>query len=339
MRPFKVALVGVEGEPVPDWVSQELTKEGIDFFVRECTTREELAQYAGDADLVWVWGSQVLTADSLAAIPCCGAIVRTGSGTDNVPVAEATQLGIVVANTPEAVCDEVSDHAIGLLFAVIRQIAAQDRAVREGKWDPQVAKHRWHLRGQMLGLVGFGHIGRLVAHKLSGFEMEFLAYDPYVSAEAMVNQGVRFASLEEVLSQSDFISLHCPLTKDTYHLIGERELRLVKPNAVLINTSRGSVIDESALLRALTEGWIAAAGLDVLEQEPTAPDNPLLRLDNVVITPHIAGYSDVYLDKFWRYSVETVIALANGQWPRAYVNREVKPRWRLGSRSLCENSS
>ena len=329
MRPFKVALVGVEGEPVPDWVFQELAKEGIDFFVRECATREELAQYAGDADLVWVWGSRVLTADSLAAIPRCGAILRTGSGTDNVAVDEATQVGIIVANTPEAACDEVSEHAIGLLFAVIRQIAAQDRAVRKGMWDSRVARHRWHLQGQTLGLVGFGHIGRLVARKLGGFEMEFLAYDPYVSAEAMANQGVRSASFEQALSQSDFIFLHCPLTKGTYHQIGEREFRLMKPNVILINTSRGSIIDENALVHALHEGWIAAAGLDVLEQEPTSPDNPLLKLDNVVITPHIAGYSDLYFDKCWKYSVETVIALANGQWPRSYVNRAVKPRWPL----------
>jgi phosphoglycerate dehydrogenase-like enzyme len=164
---------------------------------------------------------------------------------------------------------------------------------------------------------------------MSGFEMKILAYDPYVSADVMVVNGVRAAELDEVLSESDFVSISCPLCEDTYHLIGERELRLMKPEAILINTARGSVIDEGALYRSLTEGWIAAAGMDVFEQEPVDPDNPLLQLDNVVVTPHIGSRSDESAPESWRLSVETAIALANGHWPRSYVNRDVKPRWDL----------
>ena len=330
MKRFKVALISLDQQIVPDWAPKKLADEGIEFAVKECLTRQDLAEMAGDADVVWVLGShQVLYAENLDVIPNCGAIIRTGSGTDNIPIEEATRLGIVVANTPDALTDAVAEHAIGLLFAVIRHIPLQDRAVRRGVWDRDLAMPRLLLRGQTLGLVSFGRISQAVARKLNGFDLTILAYDPYVSSEAAERLGGRLTRLDEVLSRSDFVSIHCPLTKETHHLIGEHELRQMKPEAILINTARGSVIDEAALLRALTEGWIGAAGLDVLEQEPIPPDNLLLQLDNVVITPHIAGYSDEYLPNSWRLSVETAIDLAQGRWPRSYVNPEVKPRWNL----------
>jgi D-3-phosphoglycerate dehydrogenase len=330
MRRFKTALVGLDGQTVPDWVPARLAEEQIDLVVRECITDEDLVHYAADADVVWLFGgSRVVTAQNISLLKRCGAILRTGSGTDNVPVEAATQHGILVANTPDATVDAVSDHALGLLFAALRQIAVQDRAIRGGTWDRTVAWPRWSLRGRTLGLVGFGRIGQLLVRKLSGFEMTTLACDPQVSAEVMAKHGVRAAGLDELLSRSDVVSLHCPLTSATRHLIDERALRKMKPTAVLINTSRGPVIEERALVRALTEGWIMAAGLDVFEQEPLGPDHPLLRLNNVVLTPHIAGYSDEYLEASWRLSVETVVALSQGRRPRAYVNRPESPRWTL----------
>ncbi len=328
-KPFKVALVGSEGHVVPEWVRQELADAGIEFVARECANEQELARYAGDADLVWVWGGGLLTAERLARLPRCGAIVRSGSGTDNVPVAEATKRGIIVANTPDAISDCVSDHAIALLLAVIRRIPIQDRTVRRGIWDFQIPEYRWHLRGNTVGLVGFGHIARLVARKLSGFNVKIIASDPLVSADEMAKDSVEAVSLEEMLSRSDFVSLHCPLTPKTRHLISEPQLRMMKASAILINTSRGPVVDEKALVVALREGQIAAAGLDVTEQEPTPPNNPLLKLDNVVITPHVAGMSDEYVENFWRYSVEAILALSEHRWPPSYVNRDVKPRWEM----------
>ena len=329
MSRFKVVLVDFDGNSLPAWVSEAFAKEGIDFVARECKTTADLAQHAADADVVWNWGSRLITAESLALLSQCGGIIRTGSGTDNIPVEAATQRGIVVANTPEAHNDAVSDHAIGLLFAVMRQIPARDRDVRSGKWNAARPWPAWHLHGQTLGLVGFGHIARLVAKKMRGFDLALLANDPYVSPDVMINESVRPASLEAVLSESDFVFLHCPLTKETYHLVGERELRLMKSNAILINTARGAVVDEPALIRALTEGWIAAAGLDVLEQEPPAPDNPLFKLNNAVLTPHIAGHSDEDLEFCFQLSVEAAIALAQGHWPRSYVNHGVTPRMKL----------
>ena len=328
-NPFKVALVGSETHPVPEWVRQELADAGIDFVAHECQSEQEFQEYGGDADLVWVFGGKRIKPEVLRLFPRCGAIIRSGSGTDNILVEAATELGIIVANTPEAVADPVSNHTIGLLLAVTHRIAVQDRAVRQGRWDQQRDEHRWHLRGQTLGLVGLGHIGRLVARKLNAFDMKILAFDPVVSAEEMAEVSVEAASFEDVLSRSDFISIHCPLTSKTRHLIGEPQFRLMKSDAVLINTSRGPVVDEKALVAALQQGQIAAAGLDVTEQEPTPPDNPLLKLDNVVITPHIAGYTDQFVEDFWRHSVKAVHALAEHRWPPSYVNRDVKPRWEM----------
>ena len=201
-----------------------------------------------------------------------------------------------------------------------------DLAVRRGAWSGALGHEAGTLRGRTFGLVGFGHIRELVG-KLSGFNLKVLVHDPFVDADAMRSLNVEPATLEHLLSESDVVSLHCPLTPRTRHLIGENQLRLMKPTATLINTSRGPVVDEAALVRALTEGRLAAAGLDVLEQEPPASaDHPLFQLDNVVITPHVAGYATGGLERRWKLSVETVLALAAGKWPPSCVNPAVQPR-------------
>ena len=330
MAKFKVALVGYDAPNVPDWVGETIEKEGMEFVHRQCVGREELAETAHDADIVWVLGScKCMQKGNLAVLDRCGAIVRTGSGTDNIPVAEATEKGIVVANTPEAISTQVADHTVGLLMAVIRHIPIHDRLVREGVWDRMRGWPQWHLTDQTFGLVGFGHIAQLVARRMRGFEVKLAACDPFVGEEKMAEMDVRKLDLDELLEQSDFVSIHCPLNDKTRHLIGERELRLMKPSAVLVNTARGPVVDEPALIKALREGWISAAGLDVLEKEAADLDNPIFKLENTVITPHIAPYSDIYFPNFWKYSVETVIDLYHRRWPRSYVNKDVKPRWEL----------
>ena len=204
-------------------------------------------------------GSRVITADILPLLRRCRVILRTGTGTDNIPVEAATRLGIVVANTPEATMHQVAEHAIGLLFAVIRRIAEQDRLVRQGIWDRYRAWPDWHLVGRTLGLVGFGRIARLVARKVSGLELKVIASDPAVEAPIMAEHGVEKVGLDDLLARSDFVSVHVPLSEKTRHLIGERELRLMRPRAVLINTARGEIIDQPALVRALSEGWDRSA--------------------------------------------------------------------------------
>jgi D-3-phosphoglycerate dehydrogenase len=215
------------------------------------------------------------------------------------------------------------------LFAVMRQIVVQDRQVRNRKWDRYNGFPRFHLRGQTLGLVGFGRIAQTVARKLSGFQLTCLAYDPFVASEVFQRSSVQSVSLDELLERSDFVSLHCPLTPGTRHLIGAAQFEKMKREAILVNTSRGPVIDESALIAALNSGRIAGAGLDVLDPEPPDWSNPLLAMANVVITPHIGGYSDESLPNSWRLSVETATDLWSGKWPRSCVNPGLKPRWNL----------
>jgi D-3-phosphoglycerate dehydrogenase len=330
MSQFNVALVALDAPGIPEWVPAKLAKAGVALAVRECKSDADVIDLGRDADLVWVFGgSRVVTAACVPHLPRCIAIVRTGSGTDNVPVDAATQAGIVVANTPDALTDGVSDHVVGLLFAVLRQIAVHDRSIRNGVWNRDCGWPRFPLSGRTLGLVGFGRIAQRVHRKLRGFELTTLAFDPLVSAEAMAAQGVQSATLDDLLARSDVVSIHCPLTPQTRHLIDETALRRMKKTAVLINTSRGPVIDEAALVRALSEGWIAAAGLDVLDPEPPAATNPLLRLDNVVLTPHIASYTDEYFDHCWRHSVDAVLAIAHGRKPASVVNRPANPRLTL----------
>lgn len=321
MPHLTVALVASDMSPTPDWVPERLAEGGIELLERPCSYPADVESAAGDTDVVWLMGgSRVLTAEVLPRLRRCRVILRTGTGTDNVPVEVATRLGILVANTPEATMHQVAEHAIGLLFAVTRQIALQDRLVRRGIWDRDRAWPDWHLVGQTLGLVGFGRIARLVARKAAGLEMTIIAFDPAVDALTMEELGVEKTGLDDLLARSDFVSLHVPLSGPTFHLIGDRELRLMKPHSVLINTSRGGIVDQPALVGALSEGRIAAAGLDVLETEPPAPDDPILSLDNVVLTPHIAGYSDLFRERFWSDSVETLLAMARDGRPLWVVN-------------------
>ncbi len=325
---LNVSLIDLDEKPLPDWVPKRLAEEGISLHVHQCASREDLARHAGAAEVVWLFGGKHILHGNLDVIPECWAIIRTGSGTDNVPVAEATARGIVVANTPAAFTDGVSDHTIALLFAVLRRVVALDRAVRRGAWDQVVKEPLNAVTGRTLGLVGFGLIPREIVRKLAGFNLKILAFDPFVAREAMAQLGVEAVDLDTLLGRADFVSLHCPLTDQTRHLIGERQLRLMKPGAILINTARACrrrAGTRAGALRRPTRGH----GLDVLEPEPPASDNPLFPLDNVVVTAHAAGCSVDGIEARWRLSVETVLAFAACQWPASCVNPEVRPRQQL----------
>lgn len=326
---FKVAFAHNNGRTVPKWVADALSKEGIHLVARDCETGDELVDLAADADLVWLFSeSQIVSDETLPLLKQCGAILRTGSGTDNIPIDAATRAGIVVTNTPAGLADAVSDHTIGLLLGLARRVTLHDRAVRKGIWDRELSVPLI-LRGKAVGIVGFGHIGQRVAKKLSGFDMCLLVCDPFADDAAVAQHGASKVELDELLEQSDFVLLHCALTDDTFHLIDEAALERMKPTAYLINTSRGPVVDETALTRALQAEWIAGAGLDVFEDEPPAVDNPLFSLENVVLTAHIASHSEEFFDQLYNSSIETIVDLKNGRWPASIVNRGVKPRWTL----------
>jgi len=285
---------------------------------------------ARDADAFVFSGG--FTAEMLAKAPKCRIIARDGVGFDAVDVAAATSRGVWVTIIPDALVDDVADHALLLLMAANRRLSYLDGSTRAGEWRPAQMNVYGNpprkLKGSTLGIVGLGRIGRGVAERARGFGMSILAADPVTTTEAARAVGAELVPLDVLLARSDFVSLHVPLGEGTHHLIGERELRLMQPSAILVNTARGAVVDEPALIRALQEGWIRGAGLDVFEKEPVDADNPLLKMSNVVVTPHIASASDVSNVERRREAAGEVLRVLSGGLPRpeAVVNKELFAR-------------
>jgi D-3-phosphoglycerate dehydrogenase len=240
-----------------------------------------------------------------------------------------------VTNVPSNWCEnEVADHAMALLLAVARKINVYDRTTRGGTWQWQSGSPIHRLRGSVLGLLSFGAIARAIAARAAGFGMLITAHDPYLSAEEITAAGVKGVSFDELVAKSDCLVIQAPLTAHTHHLFDEAQLRRMKSTAILINTARGPLIDDRALYRALSEGWIAGAGLDDIEEEPAKvrdwrPDNPLFGLDNVVITPHAAYYSEESIGTVRRFAAEEVVRVLTGQAPLSAVNAGelVEARW------------
>jgi D-3-phosphoglycerate dehydrogenase len=219
----------------------------------------------------------------------------------------------------------VADHALTLILATFRRLVVQDRLVREGRWRegrPMLLQHP-RLMGQTLGLIAFGHVARAVAMRARGFGLHMVAYDPYVEELVMSPYGVEPVGLTELLQRSDIVSMHAPATPEAHHLLREEHFRLMKPSALFINTGRGPTVDEAALVKALEEGWIAGAGLDVLEQEPPEPSNPLLRMDNVILTAHVASASARFDAARLRRVGQEIALVLRGRWPRSCVNPSV----------------
>jgi D-3-phosphoglycerate dehydrogenase len=248
-----------------------------------------------------------------------------------VDVDAATARGIPVTNVPDTFIEEVADHAMMLILATYRRLTTMDRMVRDGRWAEgrPILSQFPRLMGQTLGLIAFGHVARAVAVRARAFGFHILAYDPYVEELVVSQYGVEPVNLTELLQRSDIVSMHAPSTADAHHLMTEHHFRLMKPEALFISTGRGPTTDEPALIKALKEGWIAAAGLDVLEQEPPDNNNPLLKMDNVILTPHVASASARF-DPVRKRRVGQEIALVlGGRWPRSCVNPSVLERSKL----------
>ena len=285
---------------------------------------------AHDADALYAKGMPVTKRIIDGLERCC--IIALGTvGVDSVDVPAATARGIPVTNVPDTFIEEVADHAMTLLLGTFRRLVEQDRMVREGRWRegrPQLLKIP-RLMGQTLGFIAFGHVARAVARRARPFGLRMLAYDPFVEELIMSEYDVQPATLSEVLQQSDFVSMHAPATPETESMLNEILFRQMKKTAIFINTGRGRTVDESALIKALREGWIAGAGLDVLETEPPTPTNPLLKMDNVVLTAHVASASARF-DPARKRRVGQELALAlSGRWPLSCVNPSVLQGSRL----------
>ncbi|MBV9359321.1 MAG: C-terminal binding protein, partial [Chloroflexi bacterium] len=299
---------------------------GVDVDLRVCRSEDELAEIGGTADGVLTMGVG-LSRPTLAMLDRCRAIVSASHGTNHIDVAAATELGIPVSNT--YFCHEdVANHTFLLLLAAARKLTLLDRELSAGHWRRDLLGGIPPIYGQTLGLVGFGHIGAAVTRRALAFGLTVLVTDPYVDPAAITDAGARPASLDQVLRASDFVSLHVPYSEATYHLIGAEQLGAMKPTAFLINTARGPLVDEPALIAALRAGTIAGAGLDVFEREPTEPDNPLLSMPNVVKTPHSAGTSIASLPSGRRQAAAALAVALDGTWPPHVVNPEVRGRLR-----------
>ena len=286
--------------------------------------QEEYIDAARDADALIGRGRRI-TANIINSLEKCSVIGLDSVGCDTVDVAAATERGIPVTNVPDVFIDEVGDHTMMLILATFRRLTTMDRFVREGRWAegrPLLSRFP-RLMGQTLGFVSFGHTARATAVRAKPFGLHMLAYDPYVEELTMTQHGVEPVGLTELLQRTDFVSTHAPSTPEAHHMITEEHFRLMKPQALFFNNGRGPTVDEKALIRALQEGWIAGAGLDVLEQEPPDPENPLLHMNNVILTPHVASASARMGPERHRRVGQEIALVLTGRWPRSCVNPSV----------------
>jgi len=288
--------------------------------------KKTIIEKAKDVDALATLLSDKIDAEVFDAAPKLKMIAQLAVGFDNVDVQEATKRGIYVSNTPEVLTDTTADFAWTLLMALARRVVEADKYVRMGKWEvgwhPAMLQGR-DVHGATMGIVGAGRIGYAVAKRATGFSMKILFYDVIPRPEMEKDFGAKKVDLDELLKQSDFVSVHVPLMKETHHLINAEKLRLMKKTAYLINNSRGPVVDEKALYEALNEGRIAGAGLDVFEQEPTSLANPLLKLDNVVVAPHISSASYETRSKMAEMVADNLIAFFDGKKPPNLINPDV----------------
>ena len=315
-------------------ISNELDLErwkslGASYVEATCESEQDITDICGDAHVVVFVGNDLpLNARVLSRLEECRLILRVGAGFDSVDVEAATQMGIVVANCAGYCNEDVAMHALTLLLACSRQIPLRQLDVIEGRWSHMELEHTTERLSEMaVGIVGLGRIGGTLAKMLGPLVNQLLAYDPYISDDAAAVSGAQRVSFDELLEQSDVVSLHVPLNKETRRLIGRRELNLMKPNAYLINTARGPVVDQSALYDALVNKQLAGAGLDVLEIEPPSlPLHELFHLPNVIVTGHIAPSTPGARRDVWRIASENVAGLLNGDFPETAVNPDVQPR-------------
>ena len=328
MAQFKIVQTGA-----PAGAELVAEREGLAEFADDLVTYgplrtpEQLIEACHDADACLVPG-QHFTEEVLSKLERCRVIVRYGVGYDTIDVDAASKHNILVVNLPDFCMPEVANHALALLLDCAKKISRLDRWMRTGGWQDGRAPFMspmGPLHGETVGLVGFGQIARTFHKRVAALDMQVLAYDPFVSQELANSLNVELVSLDELLRRSDYVSIHVPLMAATRGLINAEKLALMKPTAYLINTSRGPVVDETALIAALQNGQIAGAGLDVFEREPLASDSPLLRMENVTVTPHTASYADETFRIMFRRVGEEAARALRGQMPNTPVNGAIKP--------------
>ncbi len=305
--------------------------QGMDAEIVEGPADEDgFIRFARDADAVYAKGMR-FTKKVIDGLEKCKLIALASVGVDSVDVVAATARGVPVTNCPHTFIEEVAEHAMALLLAGHRRIIEQDRMVREGRWSegrPALLKIP-RIMGLTLGFIAFGHVARAVAKRAKPFGLRLIAYDPYIEELIMAEYGVLPATFEEVLRESDFVSMHAPATPEAEGMFTEKHFRMMKPSAVFINTGRGPTVQEAGLIKALEEGWIAHAALDVLETEPPGNNNPLLKMDNVTLSAHNASASSRFDPARKRHAGRELGLVLSGRWPMSCVNPSVLMRSEL----------
>jgi D-3-phosphoglycerate dehydrogenase len=303
---------------------EEFGRMGAELILAQVQEEKDLTRACREADGL-LNQYALLTRRVLENLPKCKVVSRYGVGVDSVDLRAATDLGMIVANVPDYCIDEVANQTLSMILALIRKMAFFDQKVKSGHWDFRLGIPIYRTKGKTLGLIGCGKIGLEVAKRISSFDVKVIAFDPYIEKAP---GGIELKDFDTVLKESDFIAIHCPLNDSTHHLIGEREFGKMEKKPLLINTSRGPIIDEKALIQALEQGLIAGAGLDVLEKEPPDSKNPLLKMENVILSPHIGFYSEESISELKRRTARNVSDVLLGKWPSSVVNREVRGKTR-----------
>ena len=323
-KPYKVVITDHD-YPDLDQERKVFGAIGVEFVAGQCKDEDAVIALARDADALLNEYAK-LTPKVIEALENCKIIVRYGIGVDNVNIPAATKAGIMVCNVPTYGIHEVSDHVVGLFFSSIRKIPAMSETVKKGRWDCNLGRPIYRIHGKTLGIAGFGNIARMVVQKLAPWNIKVLGYDPFISESVFKSHGVEKTSFEQLLNESDFVSAHVPHTVETFHMFSYERFKQMKRGAIFINTARGPLVDEDGLYRALQEGWLAGAALDVMEKEPPDPGHPLLSLPNVIITPHMAWYSVESAVDLQRMAAEEVARVLKGEEPLWCLNREVRNR-------------
>ena len=322
MSQFKVVVTDYESITfAPE--EEVLGKLGIELTFAQCKTEDEVIEACKDADAL-INQYAPITRKVIGKLEKCKVISRYGVGFNTIDVDAATEKGIIVGNVTDYCFDEVSNHAMALILSSARKVTQLNNAVKSGNWDFKVAVPIYRLKERTLGLVGLGNIPQAVAKKAQAFDLKVIAYDPFVSEELAASKNVELVSLDELCERSDYISVHVPLNQHTEKMISYDQFDRMKKEAFIINTARGPIIDEKALIQALQQGKIAGAGLDVLQTEPVEVDNPLLKMDNVIINPHSAFYSVEAEMELKRKTAENVADVLSGYYPTYLVNKAAK---------------
>jgi D-3-phosphoglycerate dehydrogenase len=322
MAQFKVVITDF-GVPGNDLEAEALRESGLDLeLVRlDFSTAEQLIPHVQDADALIVQWAKI-DQQVIDSLHRCKVISRYGVGVDMVDLQAAGARGIPVANVPDFCVDEVSTHTLAFLLMLNRHLLAHHEHVKAGHWGGAPGGAPGRLDGQTFGVVGLGNIGQAVVRKASGFGLKILGFDPYISSAQAAQLGVEMVAWDALLRRSDYVTLHCPLTEETRHLVGAPQFALMKPTAYLINLSRGPVVDQVALYDALVNNRIAGAALDVLEQEPPAAGEAILSLDNVIFTPHTSSWSIQSSEQLRRQAAQNVVVALRGETPYSVVNRK-----------------